>query len=197
MHLERGDADAALSELRLLGHEPRGSVVDADLAGLQGLALLQGARVDEAIAVVEPAYAAAENDGARTALGGLLALIHVARRDPSAALDVGREVARLRGGTYMDRLLLHWATGYAFAQQGAATDAVAALDEAHAIAFATDARVDRAIASLARATAFEHLGIGAAHEARNEANLQLHSLGIDAAGWDLLFRRALSTEAVR
>jgi class 3 adenylate cyclase/tetratricopeptide (TPR) repeat protein len=191
MHLERGDAEEALSELSRLAHEPRGSAFDADLAGLHGLALLQGGRVDEALAIVGPAYAAAENDGARTALGGLLALIHVANRDPEAALALGREVSHLRGGTYMDRLLLHWATGYAFAQLGAATDAVAALDEAHAIAFATDARVDRAIASLARATAFEHLGIAAAHEARNEASLQLHSLGIDASGWNHLFRRAL------
>lgn len=191
MMLERGDSSEAMALLAYLDHQPRGSVVDADLAGLHGMGLLQAGHVDEARAVVEPAFAAAESDGARTALGGLLALIQAVGHEPEAALSTARDIARLRGGTYMDRLLLHWATGLAFAQQGAATDAVAALDEAHGIAFATDARIDRAVASLVRAVVFEHLGIAAAHEARNEASLQLHALGIEATGWNHMFRRAL------
>ncbi len=195
MHLERGDASGALVALGQLGYERRGLVVDADLAGLHGLALLQSGRIDEAIAVVTPVYEQAEADGARAALGGLLALGLAAAGRPDDALALARDVARVRGGTYMDRLLLHWATGFAFAQQGLTTDAVAALDEAHAIAFATDARVDRAIASLARARAYEHLGVAAAHEAQNEANLQLHALGITAEGWDKLFGYALGAGA--
>jgi class 3 adenylate cyclase/tetratricopeptide (TPR) repeat protein len=191
-HLERGDPAGAIAALGPLGYEPRGVVVDADLAGLHGLALLQSGRIDEAISVVRPVYEQAEADGARASLGGLLALALAAAGRPTEALEVGREVARVRGGTYMDRLLLHWATGFAFAQQGLATDAVAALDEAHAIAFATDARIDRAVASMARARAYEHLGVPAAREAQHEADLQLHALGISAQGWDSLFGLALA-----
>lgn len=190
-HLERGEVAEAKRWLSPIASVVRESVVDADRAGLRGLALLQGGEIDEALAVLRPAYERAEADGARAALGGLLALAFAANHDPESTHRIAAEVATVQGGTYMDRLLRHWASGLARAQEGETDAAVAELDEAHSLAFATDSRIDRAIASLARSLAFEQLGVANAHEATNEAKLQLHSLGIEAIGWNTLFALAL------
>ncbi len=191
MHLERGDTDEALETLGIIDYTPRGTIVDADVAGLHGLALAQADRIADARALVTTAFEAAETDGARMNLGGLLTVVLAAAGEPDLALAQARELAHLRSGTAMDRLMLHWGTGLALAQLGDAPGAATALDEAHGIAFSTDWRLTRAVASLVRAIVFEHLGLPAAHEARNEASLQLHSLGIDASGWERLARRGL------
>ncbi len=193
VHLERGDGEGAIEALSKYDFEHSVSVADSDIAQLHALAYLQCGRNSEAIAIIEPAYKVAEHDGARAALGGLFALALVAIRDPEAALDVAMEVTDIRAGTYMDKIFLHWAMGYAYAQLGKLDETVLHLDEAHRVAFDTDSKIDRAIAGLARATAFEFLGISTAHEARNESNLQLHSLGIEATGWVYLFANSLTT----
>ncbi len=194
MHLERGDVGPALESLGIGGYEPHGTIVDADLAGLLGLALAQSGEVEAARDLLEVAFTAAETDGARMNLGGLSVIVLAATGEPDRALARAQELAHLRAGTAMDRLLLHWGSGLALAQLGDAPAAAAALDEAHGIAFSTDWRLTRGIASLVRAVAFEHLGLPLAHEARNEASLQLHALGIDAHDWNQLFLRALTPD---
>ena len=60
-----------------------------------------------------------------------------------------------------------------------------------AIATATDARLEHAIAALARACVLEVLADDEASEARDDAERQLVSLGIAGTGWRRVFELAL------
>ena len=82
---------------------------------------------------------------------------------------------------------MHWGCAIAYAQLDQTDNAVRELDAAHDLAYSTDSRVVRAISSLARARLFDALQVPAAAEATNEANLALHSLGIDGQGWKTAF----------
>ena len=189
--VERGEGEQAIAYAeqtatpRSLGVD---QVADTDRLLAMALAHVQIGEASTAVAMISGPYDAAEGDGPRAGLGGVLTLAHAAAGQADEALSIAKQLANVRGGTYMDRILMHWGCAVAFAQQGAVTDAVAALDEAHDLAFSTDSRVVRAISSLARARIFEQLHVPAAAEATNEANLALHGLGIDAHGWSTAFQ---------
>ncbi len=190
MLLDRGDGDAALDVISRVDTSrapdptnPLAEVGNADRIMLHGLALMQTGRPDEARTILEVPYAVAADEGPRMALGSLLALAAASAGDATAALDLVRDLAALRGGTYMDRLILHWAAAVAHGSLGAAADAVQALLDAQQLAFATDNRVARAVSLLVRARGLAVLGAPAAAEASNEASLALHSLGIGGEGW--------------
>ena len=75
-------------------------------------------------------------------------------------------------------------------QQGAASDAAAAFEEAQTAAFATDSRLDRAIVIVARSYAYSALDLPSGHELATEANLALHGAGFEAHGWRTVFELA-------
>jgi hypothetical protein len=165
-------------------------VGDVDRALVTGLTYLQNRRVDESLALLEPAYAATSDDGPRYALGSALALALDAGGRPAEALELCEKLSAVRGGSYLDRLFSRLAAGFAFVQQGAASDAAAAFDEAQTAAFATDSRLDRAIVIVARSYAYAALELPSGHELATEANLTLHGAGFEATGWRTVFELA-------
>jgi tetratricopeptide (TPR) repeat protein len=191
--VHRGDPEsslAAIAEIALADDDPDDAAGDVDRALITGFTLLQCGDVPEALALLEPAFCAAEDDGPRYALGSALALALDAAGRPAEALAICDEISALRGGSYLDRLYSRLAVGFAFVQQGAATDAAAAFDEAQIAAFATDSRLDRAIVIVARSYAYAALDLPAGNELGTEANLTLHGAGFDAHGWRTVFALA-------
>jgi class 3 adenylate cyclase/tetratricopeptide (TPR) repeat protein len=186
--LQYGDPDAAV---RLLS--PRDPELqdfgNTDHDAAYGLLLLQLGRVDDAIALLEPQYSAAEYDGVAMNMGSRLALAYAAARRPVDALRVVRELQDRAGGTYHDRLLGLWAEAAACVQSGG--EARAAVDAAHAIASATDAPLEHALAELARAHVLRAIDDPDAAEIRVDADRQLARLGITGAGWTTIFDLAL------
>ena len=194
VELMRGNAESAWELIARVPHDEEPSVAQADLDSVRGLALLQLGRADDGAAVLEQAYALADQDGPAMALGSRLTLAYVAVRRPTDALRVADELQARTGGTYSDRMLALWGESIARAQLGDG-DARAGVDAANAIAATTDAPLEHAIAALARARVFSALGDADAAEANDDAERQLRTLGIDASGWMLLFDGAL--EGVR
>ena len=186
--LQYGDPDAAAV---LLGSPDLGEmeIGSTDLSAAYGLMLLQMGRAEEAIAVFEPAYRAAEFDGVAMNMGSRLALAYAMQRQPDDALRIIAELQERAGGTYHDRLVALWAEAAARRQTGA--DPRAAVDAAHAIATTTDAPLEHAIAAHVRAHVLEAIGAPDAPAVRADANRQLDALDITGAGWSTIFRLAL------
>ncbi len=186
--LQYGDPEAAAV---LLGDANLGEmeIGSTDLSAAYGLMLLQLGRAEEAIAVFEPAYVAAEFDGVAMNMGSRLALAYAVQRQPDDALRIIAELQERAGGTYHDRLVALWAEAAARRQTGA--DPRAAVDAAHAIATTTDAPLEHAIAAHVRAHVLEVIGAPDAVELRADANRQLDALDITGSGWSTIFRLAL------
>ncbi len=191
---ERGECDAAIAQFALADEfaGDRDTVGNVDRVLLSGLAEVQAGRPHVAIELAEPTYQSQTNVGPRAALGGLLTLAYAAGRRPDDALKMAGELADLQRGTFMDRLLARWGAAIAHAQLGDKVHAAAEVDAAAAIAFATDSRVVRTVAAVARARLLEVLGAPAANEAANEASLALHAAGITASGWVTAFTAAFA-----
>jgi len=194
VELQRGNALAAWEMIGRVPHDDEPSVGQADLDSVRGLALLQLGRADDGTALLELAYGVADHDGPAMALGSRLTLGYAAVHRPDDALRIADELQARTGGTYSDRMLALWGESLARAQLGDG-DARAGVDAANAIAATTDAPLEHAVAALARARVLEALGDDDADEANDDADRQLRTLGIDAAGWMLLFDGAL--EGVR
>lgn len=190
--VHRGDPDAARAAIADIGltDDPKDHVGDVDRALVTGMTMLQSGDVATAIELLEPAFSISTDDGPRYALGSALALALDAGGRPDDALAVCEQVSAIRGGSYLDRLFCRIAAGFAFVQQGAASDAAAAFDEAQSAAFATDSRLDRAIVIVARSYAHSALDLPSGHELETEANLALHGAGFDARGWRTVFELA-------
>jgi tetratricopeptide (TPR) repeat protein len=190
-----GDVEAVLEPTLDRGYDGLGSEDEgigfADWIATRGLMLLQLGRVDEAVQLLERPYALADNDGSAMNLGSRLALTYAMHHRADDALRVIEELQDRTGGTYSDRLTALWAESLARLQSGRG-DARAAVDAAHAIATATDAPVEHAIAALARAHVFEALGEADAAAVREDAERQLDAVGITGAGWKTIFDRALA-----
>ncbi len=107
--------------------------------------------------------------------------------DAAAVVDT---VDAISGGTYMDRVVTHWARGFVSMQRGDAPGAVEAFESACALTEATDLRVDIAIATLARGRALEALGSHDASTVLVQASDRLQALDIEAPGWETVFALA-------
>jgi tetratricopeptide (TPR) repeat protein len=188
-----GDAEKSLAKVELVTAMEGSDVVNNDRALAYGNALLQNGRVDDACSWLEPAYAMAEDDGPITAIGGLLTLTYAAAGRPEQACRVAEGVEGVSGGTYLDRIWRRWGEGFARLQLGDVEAGLAALDDADAIAAATDSVVDQAMTSLARAIGLDAIGHSHAAAAREDADGRLHTLGIDGAGWERVFQLASRT----
>ena len=155
-----------------------------------GLMLLQLGRAEEAIAVFEPAYVAAEFDGVAMNMGSRLALAYAVQRQPDDALRVVRELQD-RGGRDVPRPAPRALGRSRGARTRPAPIPRAAVDAAHAIATTTDAPLEHAIAAHVRAHVLEAIGAPDAAEVRADANRQLDALDITGSGWTTIFRLAL------
>lgn len=194
VHLQRGDAAEAVQALTLVAPADVNELGAADTAAAIGLARLQLGDVDGAIEALEGPYEAATDDGPRLAVGCRLALAYAVAHRCDDARKVLDEMNERSGGTYSDRMIALWAESLVHVQIGSG-DGRGSVDAAHAIATATDARLEHAIAALARACVLEALGDEEATEVRDDAERQLLSLGITGTGWRRVFELAL--EGVR
>ncbi len=136
-------------------------------------------------------FHAAEDDGPRMALGCRLALAYAACHRTEDARTVIDELETRGGGTYSDRIITMWAESLVHAQTGEG-DARASVDAAHVIAAATDARLEHAIAALARAKVLAALDDPDAADIADDAQRQLVGLGITGDGWARVFDEALA-----
>lgn len=187
--LQYGEPDRAE---RLLGGTRRrdDGYGTADRQGTLALVLLQQARVDEAVAVLEPGYAAAQYDGAALSMGSRLALGYAAAGRTGDARRVLGELAQRDGGTYHDRIVALWADACVRFRDGSG-DVRAPVDAAHAIAAGTDAPLEHAIAAHVRALVLTALCTDDATAARTEADRLLAGLGVVGEGWTVLVNAAL------
>jgi class 3 adenylate cyclase/tetratricopeptide (TPR) repeat protein len=188
--LQRGEAEAANALVGGREAPVENLVAFADEISAVALTLLQLGDSAAAVAKLEPAYLVSETDGPRMALGCRLALAYAAAHRSEDALRVVEDLHDTAGGTYSDRIFLLWAESLAHAQTGG--DARATIGAAQAIAAATDARVEHAIAALARAKVLAALDDRDAAEAADDATRQLRGLGITAEGWVRVFDEALA-----
>jgi class 3 adenylate cyclase/tetratricopeptide (TPR) repeat protein len=191
VQLQRGhatEAARALEKVDTVGADELGA---ADASAAIGLTRLQLGDVDGALEVLEPAYAAATDDGPRLAVGCRLALTYAVAHRCDDARRVLEEMNARNGGTYSDRMIALWAESLVHVQTRSG-DGRGSVDAAHAIATATDARLEHAIAALARAYVFESLADPAAAETREDAERQLTSLNISGEGWRRVFELALA-----
>jgi tetratricopeptide (TPR) repeat protein len=193
--LQQGRPEAAQAILEHLEIDASGEsgqqLGSADGYAAMGLVLLQLGRTDEAIAVLERGYAASTEDGPVMGIGCRLALAYAAAHRPDDADTVIDDVRRRAGGTFSDRMLSLWAESFVRIQQGA-PDARAVTDAAYALATATDAPLEHAIAALARAKALRALSADDADDAATEAALKLDALDLTADGWSRIFDLALT-----
>jgi len=184
--LQRGDAAGAATTLEAIDLNEANELGATDAVAAIGLTRLQLGDVAGAIAVLEGPYEIATDDGPALAIGCRLALAYAAAHRCNDARDVIQAMNDRSGGTYSDRMIALWAEGLVHVQTGSG-DGRGSVDAAHAIATATDARLEHAIAALARACVLDALVDGEAAAARIDAERQLESLGITGGGWQLVF----------
>jgi class 3 adenylate cyclase/tetratricopeptide (TPR) repeat protein len=191
VQLQRGDATGAIATLAAIDLADANELGAADALAAVGLARLQLGDVAGAIEVLEGPYAAATDDGPALAVGCRLALAYAVAHRCDDARDVIQAMNDRSGGTYSDRMIALWAEAVVHVQTGSG-DGRGSVDAAHAIATATDARLEHAIAALARASVLEVLEDDEAGPARVDAERQLDSLGVTGDGWRQVFDLALA-----
>jgi class 3 adenylate cyclase/tetratricopeptide (TPR) repeat protein len=191
VEVQRGNPEIAERLLAPIIDEEDPALGQSDLNAVRALMRMQLGEAGDAVALLARAYAVADHDGPAMALGCRLALAYAATHQPDDALRIVDEVSERVGGTYSDRMLALWAESLARAQLGTG-DARAGVDAANAIASATDAPLEHAIAALARAHVLEAIGDADAADATLDAQRQLAGLSLDAHGWTRLFEHALS-----
>jgi hypothetical protein len=191
VQLQRGDATAAERTLSTLADRDFGDLGSTDTAAAVGLARLQLGDVEGALQSLEAPYAMSTDDGPVLAIGCRLALAYAVAHRCDEARVVLEALNERSGGTYSDRMIALWAEALVHVQTGNG-DGRGSVDAAHAIATATDARLEHAIAALARASVLEALDDEAAGDARTDAERQLASLSLAATGWRQVFDLALA-----
>ncbi|MDQ1461044.1 MAG: hypothetical protein QOI08_2528 [Actinomycetota bacterium] len=193
VQLQRGHAAEAEHALASIEPGDENDLGAADTHAALGLARLQLGDPDGAISHLEGAYEIATDDGPRLGVGCRLALAYAVAHRCDDARRVLEEMSERSGGTYSDRMMALWAESLVHVQTGSG-DGRGSVDAAHAIATATDARLEHAIAALARAHVLEALGADDAAAAHDDAARQLASLGVTGAGWHRIFDVALEGE---
>jgi class 3 adenylate cyclase/tetratricopeptide (TPR) repeat protein len=192
VQLQRGHVEEAWELLQHAGDfDDDSSLGVADEAAAIGLALLQRGDATTAIDLLAAAYESANDDGPRQAVGCRLALAYAMAHKCDDARVVLDDLRTRSGGTYSDRLIAMWAESLVDAQTGD-RDARASVDAAHAMATSTDARLEHAIAALARARVLAAIDDPAAPDAAEDARRQCATLAISGAGWARIFDEALT-----
>jgi tetratricopeptide (TPR) repeat protein len=193
VELQRGNAELAAERMDQMPDDTNAFGAEA-VAGAQGLTRLQLGDALGAIAALEPCYDDVTDDGARMSVGSRLAIAYAVAHRPEDACAVLDDLRARTGGTYSDRMFALWAEALVQMQTGEG-DARASVDAAHAIATATDARLEHAIAALARAKVLAALDEPDADDVADDADRQLKALGLAGTGWARVFDDALAPVA--
>jgi tetratricopeptide (TPR) repeat protein len=172
----------------------RGAGGDREVAHILGTALLQAGRFDDALTVLQRG---AERNPGRPAIEASLVLARAALGQVAEARAAAAAVDAIGWATYLDRVVALLGLACAETRAGETASALAAVEQASALADATDDILTGGIVALARSRVLEAAGAeGGADVALAEADSRLSRIGIDAAGWDDLFRVATGTAAV-
>jgi class 3 adenylate cyclase/tetratricopeptide (TPR) repeat protein len=190
VHLQRGHPTEAMRVLGEMEQSDPNELGAPDAFAALGLARLQLGDVTGAIEALEGAYAASDDDGPRLALGCRLALAYAVARRCDDARAVLADMNSRSGGTYSDRMIALWAEALVQVLTGSG-DGRGSVDAAQAMAIATDARLEHAIAALVRSYILAALGAEEAQDARVDAERQLESIQISGEGWCTMFDVAL------
>jgi tetratricopeptide (TPR) repeat protein len=190
VQLQRGHATEAMHALEGLQQSDPAELGASDAYAALGLARLQLGDVAGAIETLEGAYEVSTDDGPRLAVGCRLALAYAVAHRCEDARAVLADMNERSGGTYSDRMIALWAEALVHVLTGSG-DGRGSVDAAQAIAIATDARLEHAIAALVRSYVLAALGAEEAEEAREDAERQLESIQITGAGWRTMFDVAL------
>jgi class 3 adenylate cyclase/tetratricopeptide (TPR) repeat protein len=191
--IQLGDVTKAAEVVAKAGELPV-TTPPGDQEVFVGLALLQLGRVEDAVTRLRSAFERAPGPGMRTNAGSALALALAAagRADEAVAqadaVD-GPTGDAEGGGTYLDRIALHHARGFAALRRDAEL-AVEHFDEAVAIADGTGDRLAQALTRLARARAMETRWHPRSGPALQEAETRLATVGLRDTAWDDVYRRA-------
>jgi class 3 adenylate cyclase/tetratricopeptide (TPR) repeat protein len=188
--VQLGDARLALDTLDALDasrpHEGLSSIGHRDSLVARGLALLMVGDISEAKDVLDAA-SQPDADGTRSSYAlSALALAAAAGGDRTEVDQLRAEVDAALCSTYSDRAtagLAHLLCRSADGDRSAAAD----WDELVETVDATDDRVVRAIAALARARGLAALGSPDAAAAADEAGDRLQQLDLRAEGWQAIF----------
>ena len=165
-----------------------------ELAHILGTALLQAGRFDDALTVLQRGVSRHRDRPALHA-AYVLGLATVGRVDE--AREQAAIVAGIGWATYLDRVVSLIGLACAETRAGETARALSAIDHALALADATDDILTGGIVALARSRVLEAVGAEAgADVALADADTRLSRFGIDAAGWDDLFRVATGTPSV-
>ena len=171
-----------------------GAAGDREVSPILGTALLQAGRFDDALTILRRG---AERNPGRPAIDAALVLAHAALGRVDGARAHAQAVEEAGWATYLDRVIALIGLACAEIRAGDTAGALAAVDRACALADATDDILTGGIVALARSRVLEAAGAeGGADVALADADSRLARIGIDAAGWDDLFRMATGTHAV-
>jgi len=190
VQLQRGHAAEAIHALDEVDQSDPTELGAPDAFAALGLARLQLGDVGGAIEALEGAYEASSDDGPRLAVGCRLALAYAVARRCDDARAVLNDMNGRSGGTYADRMIALWAEALVHVLTGSG-DGRGSVDAAQAIAIATDARLEHAIAALVRSYVLAALGAEEAADAREDAERQLESIQVTGDGWRTMFDVAL------
>jgi class 3 adenylate cyclase/tetratricopeptide (TPR) repeat protein len=190
VQLQRGHAAEAMRALEEVQQSDPLELGAPDAFAALGLVRLQLGDVSGAIEVLEGAYEISTDDGPRLAVGCRLALAYAVARRCEDARVVLADMNDRSGGTYSDRMMALWAEALVQVLTGSG-DGRGSVDAAQAIAIATDARLEHAIAALVRSYVLAALGADEADEARDDAERQLESIQVTGDGWRTIFDVAL------
>ena len=156
------------------------------------LALVQLGRPAEAVERLRAVNEIATGPGLRANAGSALAFALAAAGRRDEALAMADQVTEDAPGTYLDRVLVHYARGFSNLRR-AADDAIAEFDRAVDLADTTGDRLLQALTRLARARALEARWHPRAGPALQEALARMSVIGLDHSAWDEVFRRAART----
>jgi tetratricopeptide (TPR) repeat protein len=153
-------------------------------------ALLQLGRDEQAENLLASTFAAAVDPGLMQSAGSGLAFAHTVNGHLDSALAMAEKVEDFEHGTYLDRLGVFYARGFAHVQRGEGDEARRQFSGARSLADSTGDRLAQAFTRLAEARALEALGDASADGRLAEAEERLAGMGIGDSEWDAVFARA-------
>ncbi|MGH8983905.1 MAG: ATP-binding protein [Acidimicrobiia bacterium] len=192
VHAGAGDALALANQVG--GYAEGEDNILAEARTAHALATLQSGDARGAASALEAVRATTTQDGPAVAAGAALALAYDACGRAEQAARLCNELVE-QAVTYLDHLQLTLARGFALVQLGDTAGAEQCFWRGLEIADRTESRLDQALARLARARAWAAMGRADTGDAEHEATARLEALGIDAVGWDTVFRMATAAGA--
>lgn len=192
IHVMAGDANSALMALEMAKSvEPIPLASGgAELKTAEVLATLMSGDVQRAVELAESVQAELEETTAFASFATAIAFCYLAQGDPGLAKDYAQRSLD-SGGWLTDQVRAQIALGLAETRLGNQTAALGAFRASAELASAAEARLEWAKARLARAIAFQTLGLPEADRLRSDSEARLDELGVGHDGWRGLYEAAL------